>query len=137
MMMLQKTNISLWQCYFSIRTPKTQLGKVVKQQPRVNYCSSLENDEILSDLVNDDTGSMSESVWKLKPWWCQPYSIVLTGIGGVGFFWLVSGGSLWITTPIALLVGLWWYLFLIVYPIQYAQYVQEMKQQDNLWKQER
>eukprot|EP01024_Parvocaulis_polyphysoides_P009569 TRINITY_DN13034_c0_g1_i2.p1 TRINITY_DN13034_c0_g1~~TRINITY_DN13034_c0_g1_i2.p1 ORF type:complete len:127 (-),score=0.70 TRINITY_DN13034_c0_g1_i2:712-1092(-) len=78
-----------------------------------------------------------ESVWKIKPWWCQPYTIILSGLSGVGFFWLVTGGNLWITTPVAVLVALWWYLFLIVYPVQYKEYLQQMKRQDDMWNQQR
>ncbi len=25
----------------------------------------------------------SPNIWQLKPWWCQPWSIVLTGLGAI------------------------------------------------------
>jgi hypothetical protein len=50
---------------------------------------------------------MAESLWTHKPWWCQPWSILLTGV-------LVVGGSWWwlriwwITAPLGVAVLLWW-----------------------------
>jgi hypothetical protein len=37
-----------------------------------------------------DTESPSEvnMIWQLKPWWCQPWSILLTGVVGVGLSWI-------------------------------------------------
>ncbi|MEX1323347.1 MAG: DUF6737 family protein, partial [Synechococcaceae cyanobacterium] len=34
----------------------------------------------------------------MKPWWCQPWSIVLTGLSGIGASWLVLH-RWWITAP--------------------------------------
>jgi len=42
-------------------------------------------------------------VWSKKPWWCQPWSIALTGI-------LLLGGLYWI-------FGLNWPLFVLGFPI--------------------
>ena len=58
---------------------------------------------------------MTQDFWRAKPWWCQPWSIVSTGV-------LVSAGSWlvlhrwWITLPVAVLVLAWWGLFLVVVP---------------------
>ena len=30
-------------------------------------------------------GASDPSFWALKPWWCQPWSIVLTGVAGPAF----------------------------------------------------
>lgn len=68
-----------------------------------------------------------ESIWAQKPWWCQPWSILLTGLGAVvaSWWWLQLW---WITGPVALLVLLWWLLFLVLVPASYR--VQQ--EQDNL-----
>ncbi len=58
------------------------------------------------------------NLWALKPWWCQPWSILLTGIAAIaGSWWLL--GRLWITIPCAGLVLLWWWLFLVLVPASY------------------
>ncbi|MCX5945079.1 MAG: hypothetical protein NTZ53_07165 [Cyanobacteria bacterium] len=59
-----------------------------------------------------------QSLWALKPWWCQPWSILLTGIAAIAGSWLLLG-RLWITIPCAALVLLWWWLFLVLVPAAY------------------
>ena len=62
--------------------------------------------------------------WSLKPWWCQPGSIVSTGsIGGRGS-WLILH-RLWISLPMAIAVALWWGLFLVVVPSAYKASLQQ------------
>jgi membrane protein YdbS with pleckstrin-like domain len=58
------------------------------------------------------------SLWQLKPWWCQPWSIVLTGIVIPLGSWLWLGWW-WVTLPLGLLMGLWWFVFLYLVPQQY------------------
>lgn len=59
------------------------------------------------------------SLWRLKPWWCQPWSILLTGCAVPAASWLLLHRWL-ITVPLAGLVLLWWWLFLVVVPRSYA-----------------
>ena len=60
-----------------------------------------------------------DSLWAHKPWWCQPWSIVLTGVAVVeASWWLLR--LWWLSLAIALVVGLWWWLFLLVVPSAYA-----------------
>ena len=69
-----------------------------------------------------------ESIWALKPWWCQPWSILLTGVVAVAtsWWWLQRW---WITGPVALVVLLWWLLFLVLVPASYlAQQGQQERQ---------
>ena len=73
---------------------------------------------------------MAESLWSQKPWWCQPWSILLTGVVVVGgsWWWLRIW---WITAPLALGVLLWWWLFLVAVPAAYrAEQVAEGKASD-------
>ena len=69
-------------------------------------------------MESQDNGPMAEAattIWALKPWWCQPWSILLTGLTLVlaSWWWLQT---VWITVSLALAVGLWWMLFLVLVP---------------------
>eukprot|EP00963_Diacronema_lutheri_P012477 scaffold1771_cov343-Pavlova_lutheri.AAC.7 len=78
---------------------------------------------------------LPESVWALKPWWCQPYSILTTGATLVGGSAYVSRD--WETTWLRVLsvglvaaaVLLWWSAFLVAYPRAYATYRSQWKRQ--------
>jgi len=58
---------------------------------------------------------MSLKVWDYKPKWCQPWSIMLSGFVAIAVVWSVTK-SVWLTVPVSLLIFLWWFYFLIVYP---------------------
>ncbi|MFM7264299.1 MAG: DUF6737 family protein [Cyanobium sp.] len=58
------------------------------------------------------------SLWSQKPWWCQPWSIVLTGVALVAGS-LLWPGRWWLTLPLALAVLLWWWVFLVQVPAAY------------------
>ncbi len=68
----------------------------------------------------------SSNIWDYKPWWCQPWSILLTGI-------ILSVGSwftlhiIWITAIVAFLIIIWWVYFLIMYPGMFKAYVENQK----------
>ena len=62
---------------------------------------------------------MPSSIWQTKPWWCQPWSILLTGVAIPTASWLLLH-RLWITLPIVGAIALWWLLFLVFVPAQYA-----------------
>jgi hypothetical protein len=61
---------------------------------------------------------MPESLWNHKPWWCQPWSILLTGVVVVGGSWWLLR-LWWISAPLALGVLVWWWLFLVAVPAAY------------------
>ena len=71
---------------------------------------------------NMPVSNMPVSMWAMKPWWCQPWSILLTGV-------LIPLGSwillhrLWITMPVVGVILVWWLLFLVLVPGQYAEAV--------------
>jgi len=77
-------------------------------------------------LEGDGPDDMPDSMWQMKPWWCQPWSIVLTGITVPLGSWLLLH-RLWITLPVALVMVAWWVLFLGLVPAQYAAYAREAK----------
>ncbi|MFM7676359.1 MAG: DUF6737 family protein [Synechococcus sp.] len=57
-------------------------------------------------------------MWQQKPWWCQPWSIVLTGLAVVGGSWWLLR-LWWVSAPLAAAVLLWWWLFLVLAPAAY------------------
>lgn len=59
------------------------------------------------------------SIWDHKPWWCQPWSIVLTGIVAVAGSWMVLH-RWWVSLPVLVAVLLWWTVFLILVPATYS-----------------
>ena len=65
-------------------------------------------------------GATTGSVWDLKPWWCQPWSILLTGLAIVAGSWLVLR-LWWVTTGVSLAIGAWWLLFLVLMPAAWRQ----------------
>ena len=58
---------------------------------------------------------MAQSFWSQKPWWCQPWSILLTGTVIMASSWLLFE-RWWLTALVSLPVLAWWGLFLVVVP---------------------
>ena len=63
-----------------------------------------------------DDGDM----WSVKPWWCQPWTILMTGATGISLSWLLFN-SFVVTSIASALVFAWWYLFLILVPESYKR----------------
>ena len=59
-------------------------------------------------------------LWSQKAWWCQPWSILLTGVLVPSGSWLLFH-KLWITFPTIVGVLIWWLLFLVIAPTAYRQ----------------
>jgi hypothetical protein len=57
----------------------------------------------------------SPSIWNYKPWWCQPWSIILTGILLIGGSWLLLL-NVWITSFVAIPVLIWMIYFILIFP---------------------
>lgn len=55
------------------------------------------------------------SPWKYKPWWCQPWSIVLTGVTLVSGIWLIFK-IVWLTILVAIPLLIWMGFFLLIWP---------------------
>lgn len=74
-------------------------------------------------MAQGDSGpptSKGGGIWAVKPWWCQPWSIVLTGLVIIFGSWLLLQ-RWWITVPLSVGVGLWWTLFLVLVPQAYKR----------------
>ncbi len=57
----------------------------------------------------------STNLWASKPWWCQPWTIILTGVMIIAGSWLLFQ-TLWLSLPVAILIVIWWTYFLIIVP---------------------
>ncbi|MBE9099677.1 DUF6737 family protein [Vacuolonema iberomarrocanum] len=69
------------------------------------------------------------SLWQQKPWWCQPWSIVLTGITIPSVAWVLTH-RWWIFVPVTSGILLWWFVFLYLVPRQYAELASEAEHSD-------
>jgi hypothetical protein len=58
---------------------------------------------------------------------CQPWTIIGTGLACIGFVNLISQGSLLWTVLAGIPITAWWLLFLVLYPAQFKQYVEEQR----------
>jgi hypothetical protein len=57
----------------------------------------------------------NQDLWESKPWWCQPWTIILTGIIIITGSWLLFH-TIWVTIPAAILIVAWWTYFLMIVP---------------------
>ena len=72
-------------------------------------------------------------LWASKPWWCQPWSIVLTGVLITGLSWLVLK-TLWITIVVSAVILVWWLVFLVMAPAAYRQAIDQGIESDQSTK---
>ena len=56
-----------------------------------------------------------DSVWDHKPWWCQPWSILLTGFTIISGSWLLFK-LIWLTMLVAIPLFAWMGFFVILFP---------------------
>lgn len=55
------------------------------------------------------------NIWSYKPWWCQPWSILLTGVTLIAGSWLLFK-TIWLTIVVAIPILSWMIFFLLIYP---------------------
>lgn len=67
-----------------------------------------------------------DSVWDTKPAWCQPWTIVLTGVSVVACSWIILH-SVIVTALASSVIGVWWYIFLYSYPKAYTEMIGERR----------
>ncbi|OKH16030.1 DUF6737 family protein [[Limnothrix rosea] IAM M-220] len=75
-----------------------------------------------------DQNSQELSVWHYKPWWCQPWSILLTGCGAIAGSWLLFH-RYWLTGLVGVPLTAWMVFFVGLYPklAQESGLLDEMK----------
>jgi hypothetical protein len=62
-----------------------------------------------------DANASSLNPWDYKPWWCQPWSILLTGMSLISGSWFFFE-KIWLTSLIAVPIGAWMGFFLLIWP---------------------
>ena len=70
-----------------------------------------------------EAGSGEVSMWNSKPPWCQPWTIVLSGSALI-FAPTAALHLKWLSALVALPIFAWWYVFLVIAPKQYSDYVE-------------
>ena len=71
-------------------------------------------------VIAADGDALADTLWSAKPWWCQPWSIVLTGIVVVAAGGWISHRP-WVALVLSIPVGAWWILFLVLVPRAFEQ----------------
>ncbi|KAG0589854.1 hypothetical protein M758_1G051300 [Ceratodon purpureus] len=90
---------------------------------------NMDDEGVVRDMERylNDLSVEYENVWDTKPVWCQPWTIVLTGVIGVSLSWLVIKSAI-VTGIVTVLVAGWWYVFLYTYPLAYTAMIAERRQ---------
>ena len=78
---------------------------------------------------SSSSASSASSVWKTKPFWCQPWTIVLFGVFCVSLPTLAFDWK-FVSVAVAVPISAWWYVFLVLYTKSYASSSFEEKEED-------
>ncbi|XP_078442776.1 spindle pole body-associated protein [Wolffia australiana] len=68
-----------------------------------------------------------DSIWDTKPSWCQPWTILLTGVLGIACSWIFVHSSI-ITAAVSALIFAWWFIFLYSYPKAYTDMIAQRRE---------
>lgn len=74
---------------------------------------------------NTASQSTNPDFWAHKPVWCQPWSILASGITFVAGARWITGGSTVATVVAAVPILAWWYLFLVLVPADFREYAEK------------
>jgi hypothetical protein len=69
----------------------------------------------MNDAPQPESTPPTDRIWDYKPWWCQPWSILLTGNGLIAASW-VLGQRYWLTGLVAVPLVAWMGFFVGVFP---------------------
>lgn len=70
------------------------------------------------------------NIWHYKPWWCQPWSIILTGVVLIGGSWVLLH-RIWVTVLVAVPILIWMGFFVLLYPQAMAAYLKQEASNQN------
>jgi len=84
---------------------------------------------LLQKANTSSSSSSASSGWKTKPFWCQPWTIVLFGVFCVSLPTLAFDWK-FVSVAVAVPISAWWYVFLVLYPKSYASSSFEEKEED-------
>ena len=77
-----------------------------------------------------DSKPKNINIWNYKPWWCKPWSILLTGIVIISTSWFLLT-NIWLTGVISIFILAWWSYFLILYPQMMQEYLSSKSSEIN------
>jgi hypothetical protein len=98
----------------SIRQKQQQLDEEEYRAPLSSYDFDIGNERIKT------AATTSKDVWETKPFWCQPWSIISTGIVIISAPEVLFH-STWVSLLISIPIATWWYIFLYSYPKAYSE----------------
>ncbi|GAV57755.1 hypothetical protein CFOL_v3_01291, partial [Cephalotus follicularis] len=103
-------------------------GNSSDPNPTPNDSIFLDQNGVIDDMDGylDQLSLEYDSVWDTKPSWCQPWTILLTGIAVVACSWLIFH-SVVFTPVIFFLICVWWYIFLYSYPKAYSTMIAQRR----------
>ena len=84
---------------------------------------------LLQKANTSSSSSSASSVWSQKPFWCQPWTIVLFGVFCVSLPTLAFDWK-FVSVAVAVPISAWWYVFLVLYTKSYASSSFEEKEED-------
>ncbi len=84
-------------------------------QPNHDMVGIAKSTKLLSKNNSQMTENKPLSPWNYKPWWCQPWSILLTGVTIISGSWLIFK-TIWLTVLISLPILIWMGFFLLIWP---------------------
>ena len=70
--------------------------------------------------------NQKKSIWDTKPYWCQPWTIIVFGVSIIIISWEIFNNFI-ITSTLGFIITIWWILFLIIAPNAYQE-INEKKQ---------
>ena len=79
-----------------------------------------EEEEMLLLNARDWEEMEERNVWKTKPVWCQPWTIVLTGLTIIILPTFLFDWK-YVSAAFAFPIGAWWYIFLYAYPKSFRE----------------
>jgi len=91
-----------------------QLDEEEYRAPLSSYDFDIGNERIKT------AATTSKDVWETKPFWCQPWSIISTGIVIISAPEVLFH-STWVSLLISIPIATWWYIFLYSYPKAYSE----------------
>ncbi len=68
--------------------------------------------------------------WNEKPFWCQPWSILVTGIILIYLFFSIVSNLIFRSLLISTVIT-WWFLFLIIIPKAYNEILEKKDDSDD------
>lgn len=111
-----------------MRQLRGQVRSVNTVKASADDADDVSDEDVIKDMERylNELSVEYENVWDTKPAWCQPWSIVLTGVTGVSLSWLAIKSTI-VTGVVTVLVAGWWYVFLYTYPMAYTAMIAERR----------